>query len=157
MGLGYALSAIEYEQLQTDLSAFLAESEARTAVLCDPGGNVIVDGGSEVQALDLVSALVAASFMATRELASALGEKEFSILFHEGDNINIFITSVETEVLLLALFSDETNFGLVKMYASKTCRKLKGVFLEIMNRDTVDTNDPTQSFVISKGPLFSND
>ncbi len=153
--MGYALTQEDYEQLNEDLSDFISQSEARTVLLCDRGGNVIASSGDSVMDnIDMVSALVAGAFAATKQLALALGENEFSAVFHQGSKISIFISGVDEEVLFLALFSDETNAGLVKMYAMKTCRKFGGLFKEIMSREQIKIEDPTQSFKLAKGPIF---
>ena len=67
---------------------------------------------------------------------------------------SIFISSVGEEVLLLALFSDNTNAGLVKMYALTVCRKMLNLVRDIMDEQQVASNDPTASFVLGKGPIF---
>ncbi|MFT5128987.1 MAG: putative regulator of Ras-like GTPase activity (Roadblock/LC7/MglB family) [Rhodothermales bacterium] len=155
MALGYVLTANDFELLQGQLAEFLGESEARNALLCDSGGNVIVYSG-ELDGVDSIAALAAGTFSATRALAQVIGEKEFSAIFHQGENLSIFMSAVDEEVLLLALFSDETNAGLVKMYSRKACRKMQSLFREIMGREAVPVDDPTASFVLSKGPVFTD-
>ena len=153
--MGFVLKHEEYNQIKQDLDEFLDNSEARTALLLDRGGNIIISSGNSVSdSIDMVSALVAGAFAATKELATLLGEKEFSNIFHQGSKTSIFISSVGEEVLLLALFSDETNAGLVKMYALTTCRKCSNLFKEIMTRKEVKLEDLTQSFTLAKGPIF---
>ena len=156
--MGFMLKHEEYEQINQDLEEFLNNSEARTALLCDRGGNIIVSSGDSISdSMDMISALVAGAFAATKELAILLGEKEFTNIFHQGTKTSIFISSVGEEVLLLALFSDETNAGLVKMYALTTCRKCNSMFKEIMSRKEVKIDDVTQTFTLAKGPIFSSD
>jgi predicted regulator of Ras-like GTPase activity (Roadblock/LC7/MglB family) len=154
MSLGYVLTANDHDQLYEQLAEFLSESEARNALLCDSGGNVIVFNG-ELEGIDSIAALAAGTFSATRALAAAIGEREFSAIFHQGENLSIFMSAVDEEVLLLALFSDETNAGLVKMYSRKACRKMQNLFHHIMSREAVPVDDPTAAFVLSKGPVFS--
>jgi predicted regulator of Ras-like GTPase activity (Roadblock/LC7/MglB family) len=153
--MGFLLQAEDYEQLTVDLDEFLVNSEALSAMLCDQGGNIIIHAGdSQTESIDLVSALVAGAFAATKELAVVLGEKEFTAIFHQGTKTSIFISAVGEEVLLLAMFSDETNAGLVKMYALNACRKIRGLFDDVMSRDEINIDDMTKSFVVSRGPLF---
>ena len=98
--MGFALKHQEYDQIKRDLDEYLSNSEARTALLCDRGGNIIVSSGEPItDSMDMISALVAGSFAATKELAMLLGEKEFSTIFHQGIKISIFISSVGEEVL----------------------------------------------------------
>ena len=153
--MGFMLKREEYEQINQDLEEFLQNSEARAALLCDRGGNIIVSSGDSISdSMDMISALVAGAFAATKELAILLGEQEFSNIFHQGIKSSIFMSAVGEEVLLLALFSDETNAGLVKMYALTTCRKCSSLFKEIMSRDEVKIDDLTQTFTLAKGPVF---
>ncbi len=153
--MGFMLTSDEHEQLTRDLDELLANAEARNVLLCDRGGNVIVScGDSELENMDMVSALVAGSFAATKQLALVLGEQEFTAVFHQGAKISIFISGVGEEVLLLALFSDETNAGLVKMYALTACRKFISLFRDIMSREQIKIDDPTQSFKLTTGPIF---
>lgn len=153
--MGFMLTPQDYEILDKDLGELLNNSEAKLVLLCDRGGNVIVSNGADIaENIDMVSALVAGSFAATKQLALVLGENEFSAVFHQGSKISIFISGVGEEVLLLALFSDETNAGLVKMYALTACRKFSSIFTEIMSREQIKIADPTQSFKLSQGPIF---
>ena len=69
--MAFILQPEEYNIIKGDLDVFLNNSEARTVMLCDRGGNVIADSGEEVTgAVDLVTALVAGAYAATKELAS---------------------------------------------------------------------------------------
>ena len=153
--MAFELHIKDYEMLKKDLDVFLENSEARSALLCDSGGNIIVQTGKEVSASpDQVSALTAATFAATKELASMVGEKEFRAIFHQGASTSLFISGVCDDVLLLAMFSEETNPGLVRMYALTTCRKINSVFDEVMKRPPVRSADPTRQFTMRDGPLF---
>lgn len=145
-----------YNTLQEDLKTFLNNSEANSVMLCDRGGNIIVDNGGTVnESADLISALVAGAFAATKELAAVLGEDEFTAIFHQGVNTSIFISAVGEEVLLLALFDNNTTAGLVKMYALNAITKIRGVFSTLeTNGRAMESDDPTASFVINKGPIF---
>lgn len=145
-----------YGTLREDLRTFLNNSEATAVMLCDRGGNIIVENGDTVnESADLISALVAGAFAATKELAAVLGEDEFTAIFHQGVNTSIFISAVGEEVLLLALFDNNTTAGLVKMYALNAITKIRGVFSDLENSGrAIDSNDPTASFVINKGPIF---
>jgi predicted regulator of Ras-like GTPase activity (Roadblock/LC7/MglB family) len=156
--MAFVLSEENYGMLKTDLDDFLENSEANAVLLCDRGGNIIVNSGDSVEGeADLISALVAGAFAATQQLASVLGEKEFTAIFHQGVKKSIFISAVGDEVLLLALFSDNTNAGLVKMYALTVCRKMMSLVRDVMADEEVPTDDPTRSFVLGKGPVFQAD
>lgn len=153
--MAFELNTADCERIQKDLHEFLDLSEAQATLLCDRGGAILFSEGEfQEDAIDLICALVAGSFAATKELALALGEDEFSAIFHQGKNNSIFISAIGDEVLLLAIFSENTNAGLVKMYAQTACRKMQGLFAEIGNREFVEAEDETASFVIRRDKLF---
>ncbi|MCM8540505.1 MAG: roadblock/LC7 domain-containing protein [Lentisphaeraceae bacterium] len=153
--MAFELNVADCEIIQKDLNDFLDLSEAQATLLCDRGGSILFSEGEfDEHSIDLVCALVAGSFAATKELALALGEEEFSAIFHQGQNNSIFISAVGDEVLLLAIFSENTNAGLVKMYAKSACRKMQGLFNEIVARQHVEAVDETASFVIKKDKWF---
>ncbi len=154
--MAFELNALDCETIAKDLNEFLEMSEAQASLLCDRGGSILFSEGEfQEGSIDLVCALVAGSFAATKELALALGENEFSAIFHQGENNSIFISAVGDEVLLLAIFSENTNAGLVKMYAKTACRKMQAFFAEIGSRkEKVQASDETASFVIKKDKWF---
>ena len=153
--MAFVLDEKSYLILEGDLDDFLNSSEAVAVMLCDRGGNIIVNRGeSFTEESDLISALVAGAFAATQELAAVLKEDEFTAIFHQGRQTSIFISAVGEEVLLLALFDNSTTAGLVKMYAFNAINKIRSVFSEIMSEDAVEITDPTASFVLNKGPIF---
>ncbi len=153
--MAFELDAQHYAQLKKDLDDFLGNSDASAVLLCDRGGSILVESGERPnESVDLISALVAGAFAATQELARVLGEDEFTAIFHQGRKTSIFISAVGEEVLLLALFNDNTNVGLVKMYALTACRRIGTVIRDAMGHAQVAPKDPTQSFVVTKGPIF---
>ena len=157
--MAFELNETYYNMLKEDLDDFLENSEANAVMLCDRGGNIIVSSGETVnESIDIISALVAGAFAATQQLAQVLGEDEFTAIFHQGKKTSIFISSVGDEVLILSLFDNTTTAGLVKMYALNTINKIRGTFSELVeNASQVKADDPTASFVLSKGPLFEDD
>ena len=153
--MAFELNVQDCEKIQKDLGDFLNLSEVQDTLLCDRGGAILFSEGEfDEGAIDLICALVAGSFAATKELALALGEEEFSAIFHQGNTSSIFISAVGEEVLLLAIFSESTNAGLVKMYAKTACRKMHGLFAEIGTRQEVQAEDETHSFVIKNDNWF---
>ncbi len=118
------------------LSEFLRLSNARAALLVDKGGHMITKRGS-TQSFDsdTISALVAGSFAATKEMARVLGEEEFSVMFHQGLRDNIQLSLIGDRTLLTVIFDEATTIGMVRLYASETARRLEEVFTEAKNSD----------------------
>jgi predicted regulator of Ras-like GTPase activity (Roadblock/LC7/MglB family) len=115
------LSVDDQVAIENLLKDFLGKSEAQWTAVVDKGGNLFAEIG-DIGTLDMsiLSALAAGSFAATRELAKRLGEQEFTALYHEGSHISILMTALNFDCLLLTVFSEKTNIGLVRFYAQQT-------------------------------------
>lgn len=120
------------------LEEFLRLSGSESVLLVDKEGHMITRGGKEPSFdIDTISALVAGSFSATREMARLLGEKEFSALYHQGERDNIQLSMVGDRTILTVIFDDRTTLGMVRLYCSEAVRKLEDLFVE-MNRTRRD-------------------
>lgn len=85
--------------------------------------------------LQSVSALIAGSYAATREMARLLGEDEFSVLFHQGKKDSIQLTLVGDRTLLATVFDERTTIGMVRLYAKEASEKLNTIFADIAKRE----------------------
>src|SRR3989304_4297731 len=52
-------------------------------------------------------------------LASLIGEKEFSVLFHEGERDNMHISVVDNRLILVVIFDKRSSVGLVRLRARR--------------------------------------
>ena len=118
-GIGM-LTAEGQMAIEAKLADFLSKSEAQWSALVDKGGNLFAQSGDTGNLdLSILSALAAGSFAATHELAKRLGESEFSALYHEGLGQHILMSALNFECLLVTVFGDKTNIGLVRFYAQQ--------------------------------------
>mgnify|MGYP003338141122 CR=1 FL=1 len=111
----------DVERIDRLLSEFLRLSGAKCALLVDKEGHLVTKRG-ELNTIDIdtISALVAGSFAATKEMARLLGEEEFTAMFHQGERDNIQLSLVGDRTLLTILFDDRTTVGMVRLYAAET-------------------------------------
>ena len=110
-------------------------SESNCNILIDKDGHPITQAGeTEGIDLDTISALVAGSFAATREMARYIGEEEFSVLFHQGKRDNIQLSLIMDRCILVTIFDDRTTIGMVRLYAKEATNKLSEIFREILSR-----------------------
>ncbi len=125
----------DIDQIDKLLNEFLRLSGAKCAVLIDKEGHLVTRAG-EVNTVDMdtISALVAGSFAATKEMARLLGEDEFSALFHQGERDNIQLSLVGDRTLLTILFDERTTIGMVRLYASETAKKLATIYEQAQRR-----------------------
>ena len=127
----------DIEKISKLLNTFLKNANAKCALLVDKDGHLVTkEGKSASYDLDTVSALVAGSFAATKQMAKLLGEEEFSIMFHQGKKDNIQLTLVGQRTILAVIFDDKTTLGMVRLYSSQVASKLADVFNDIADRKT---------------------
>ncbi|MCX7702509.1 MAG: roadblock/LC7 domain-containing protein [Planctomycetota bacterium] len=125
----------DIERINRILEEFQKLAGTRSNVLIDKDGHLITKlGATESYDLPTVSALVAGSFAATREMARLLGEQEFSVLFHQGKRDNIQLTLVGNRTILATIFDNQTTLGMVRLYAKEAAEKLTKIFAEIESR-----------------------
>lgn len=114
------------------LAEFLRLSGSSSVLLVDKEGHLITRAGKQPSFdLDTISALVAGSFSATREMARLLGQQEFSALYHQGERDNIQLSLVGNRTILTVIFDDSTTLGMVRVYVTEAVRKLEELFVEM--------------------------
>ncbi len=125
----------DIDKINRILNEFQKLAGTRSNILIDKDGHLITRvGHTESYDLPTVSALVAGSFAATREMARLLGEEEFSVLFHQGKRDNIQLMLVGDRTILAIIFDNSTTIGMVRLYAKETAAKLAKIFKEIESR-----------------------
>ena len=131
----------DIERLEGELDAFLEMSNAKCALLIDKEGHLVTRRGEPLSTSeDSISALIAGSFAATKEMARLMGESEFSILFHQGARDSIQLQLIGDRTLMAVLFDERTNLGLVRFYAQETSRQLTEIFADIAQRPPGDSD-----------------
>ena len=119
----------DVDAINAILDAFLKQSAAKCSLLVDKDGHMVTHRGTSKRIdLDTISALVAGSFAATREMARILGEEEFTALFHQGRSDNIQLCLVGDRALLTAIFDEATTVGMVRLYAAETVKRMVELF-----------------------------
>jgi len=123
-------------RLNSEIDTFLELSKARCALLVDRDGHLVTRRGEPVRTSeDTISALIAGSFAATREMARLLGENEFAILFHQGSRDSIQLQLIGERTLLATLFDGRTNLGMVRFYAQETAQRLAAILTDIAGQE----------------------
>ena len=132
--------AEDIDRINQILDRLLELSEARCALLVDKEGHLITKRGGVTAGFDdeSISALVAGSFAATKEMAKLLGEEEFSVLFHQGVKDSIQLTLVADRALLAIIFDDRTTIGMVRLYANETAGKIVQLLADAAKREPAE-------------------
>ena len=122
----------EFNQIKAVISKLRVDANANVVFLVDKNGQQIAAHG-DIENLDTTSlaSLTAGNVAATDGLAKLIGEKEFSILFHEGEKDNIHISIVAQRVILVVIFDERSSLGLVRLRVRRATAELDRIFEEI--------------------------
>ena len=75
-----------------------------------------------------LASLTAGNVAATDSLAKLIGEREFSVLFHEGQRDHIHITIVAKRAILLVIFDERSSLGLVRLRVKRAGVEFERIF-----------------------------
>jgi predicted regulator of Ras-like GTPase activity (Roadblock/LC7/MglB family) len=136
----------EYQKIRQALQRLLQDANANVVFLVDKSGQQIAAVG-EMKSLDATSlaSLTAGNVAATDGLARIIGEKEFSVLFHEGEKDNIHIAIVAQRVILVVIFDNRTSLGLVRLRVRRATAELETVFGEIARKHESGRLSPAEA------------
>jgi len=125
----------DLEQLDGLLNVFLGETQARCALIVDRSGRLLTAAG-DTAALDRITfaSLVAGDFAASAQLATILGEREFSSLYHHGGDRSMYLADIAGWAILAALFDGRTTLGMIRLKTRSVVPKLAGRFEAIATR-----------------------
>jgi predicted regulator of Ras-like GTPase activity (Roadblock/LC7/MglB family) len=124
----------EFKQIDAELRRLHQQANAKVTFLVDKNGQLISAIG-ETENLDTTSlaSLTAGNIAATGGMAKLLGEKDFSILFHEGERDNIHISLVG-RVILVVIFDQRSSLGLVRLRVKKSVEVLGQILQKILQK-----------------------
>ena len=122
----------EFRKVTDVVARLVSNANAKVVFLVDKNGQLITSSGL-TDGIDTTSlaSLTAGNIAATGGLAKLIGEKEFTILFHEGEKDNIHISIVGHRVILVVIFDERSSLGLVRLRVKKAATELEQRFSEI--------------------------
>ena len=125
----------EFQRLDQALKKLRSEANARAIFLIDKTGQQIAAAG-ELDQFDTTSlaSLTAGNVAATDGLAKLIGEREFSVLFHEGKRDHIHISIVAKRAILLVIFDDRSSLGLVRLRVKRSTQDLDHIFEDMQSK-----------------------
>jgi predicted regulator of Ras-like GTPase activity (Roadblock/LC7/MglB family) len=134
----------DYWAINTILQELLKNSNAASVLLLDKTGQLISSLGDPPQ-FDLHSfaSLCAADFEANAQLATLIGEKDFSTLYHQGSNESMYLARVEENIILVILFDKRTTLGLVRLRAKKAVDNLETVIRRLYGKLEYENEEET--------------
>ena len=122
----FVLTTQQLDEIERHLSRLYDKTGASCVLLIDISGQLISYKGS-AEGVDLASlaALAASDTAAVTEMARLVSEgDQFKLLFHEGENHNVLISTVGGSFLLVIIFKSSVRIGLVRLFARETATEL---------------------------------
>jgi len=132
----------EFQKIDEELQRLYVQTNAKVVFLVDKNGQLIASAG-ETHDIDTTSlaSLTAGNIAATGGIARLLGEREFTILFHEGEKDNIHISLIGQRIILVVIFDSRSSLGLVRLRVKKASESLVRIFGDITSKSEKDRSE----------------
>ena len=119
------------DELRRPMETFVRESRVRTAILLNHAGQVLARHGF-TRSYDVtnVAALAAAAHASAHALAELTGAGRWMHLHHAGRETQLFLAPIETgdsQLVLVAIFDDESTLGLVQLFFDRLVEAIQEV------------------------------
>jgi predicted regulator of Ras-like GTPase activity (Roadblock/LC7/MglB family) len=132
---GWSFTEDDFGAVTSALEAFLADCNARCAILVDRTGQLVTTVGERPDFDPTAFAtLTAADFSANDQLARLIGENDFSSLVHQGEKESMYLADIARRVILVVLFDTRTTLGLVRLKLRQTVPQLTQLFEQVFSR-----------------------
>ncbi len=131
------------QKIEGILSTLLYEANARCALLVDRTGQLVTTVGEQPNFDSAAFAsLTAADFSANDQLASLIGEEDFSSLFYQGRTESMYLADIGKRLILVVLFNKQTTLGLVRIKIKDAVVGLTRAFEDVFGRSEADEETP---------------
>lgn len=117
----------QIEAIENVLGEELIELGVQSVILMDLAGNVIVnlDNGETSHDVFSLAALAAGNYGAVSAMANIIGEQEFSLLFHKGEEESIHFSKVMEDLLLLTIFNKSVSLGFLRLKVAEAIKRIQ--------------------------------
>lgn len=116
------------EALKQPISDFVRESKVRITILINGSGQVLAQHGfTRSYEVMNVASLAAATHASARALAEMTAANRWTHLHHAGKDRQLFLAPIKTpvaELILVAIFDNETSLGIVQLFFDQLTAKL---------------------------------
>jgi predicted regulator of Ras-like GTPase activity (Roadblock/LC7/MglB family) len=95
----------------------LIQNGITSVVLIDLAGNILTDVSNREHDFDLYSlaALTAGNFGAVTALLDQIGEPELTLLFNQGQMLDIYFRKLWADYILIAVFDKSISLGFLRL------------------------------------------
>ncbi len=117
----------QIESIENILQEELIDMGVQSVILMDLAGNVIanLDSGDKGHDVFSLAALAAGNYGAVSAMANIIGEQEFSLLFHKGEEESIHFSKVVEDLLLLTIFNKNVSLGFLRLKVAEAIKRIQ--------------------------------
>jgi predicted regulator of Ras-like GTPase activity (Roadblock/LC7/MglB family) len=139
-------NAEQWAAIHARVRTFAAEAQAGQVVLLDMSGHVLSTAGAGEQRDDeALGALLAGLFGSARALSHLFGEDDFRSFFQQGAQTSIYTLHLGAQWLLITVFDQRTQVGLVRMLAAGAARELADLLANFTEDDVAAVREAVHS------------
>jgi predicted regulator of Ras-like GTPase activity (Roadblock/LC7/MglB family) len=127
MRLAKLIKKRQLDFLSETLDSQLIQNGITSVVLIDLAGNILTDLSSGEHDFDTYSlaSLTAGNFGAVTALLDQIGEPELTLLFNQGQMLNIYFRKILADHILITVFDKSISLGYVRLKISALENLLK--------------------------------
>ena len=126
----HSLDQDQLEKTEKILITYLINNGVNSCLVVDMAGHIIANARNDECKHDVYSlaALAAGNFGAVNAMAQVVGEEEFSLLFHKGQDENLHFSKVNEELLLITTFGNEVSLGFLRLKIAESLEKIREIW-----------------------------
>ncbi len=124
--MSYTFDKEQINSIDKILQEDLIEEGVHSVILIDMAGNIIsdLDNGKKKHDVYSLAALAAGNFGAVSTMAKMIGEEDFSLLFHKGEEESIHFSKVMEDFLLITIFGSDMSLGFMRLKVNESIGKI---------------------------------
>jgi len=131
----FNLHETDFLRIQAILAKMQMELRAELVLLISRSGQpIVISGSADNIDCTALASLAAANLAATDGLANIVGEREFSVLVHQGRQRSLFISDLLKRFSLVLVFDASASSGLVRYKCKRTTQLLEDVIRDFQKR-----------------------
>lgn len=122
----------EYVLIKEILQGLKTNTRAQIVFITDSEGHCIASTGEmEDSHLNSISSLIAGSMAAVNGIAQMLKVSKFTTILTESADKNLHISSINERTMLIVIFDNSSNLGIIRFRVKSATQELQKVFVTI--------------------------
>jgi predicted regulator of Ras-like GTPase activity (Roadblock/LC7/MglB family) len=122
----------EYALIKDILKSLKANTRSEIAFITDSEGHCIASTGEmEDSHLNSISSLIAGSMAAVNGIGQMLNVSKFTTVLTESVDKNLHISLINDRTMLIVIFDNSSNLGIIRFRVKSAIQELEKVFLTI--------------------------